>query len=1153
MLNLITGRSGCGKTEYLRSILKSEAGLGDNKLILIVPEQFSFESERAFLEQLPAKEAQSIEVLSFTRLSDFVGRSLGGLSGTQADEGTKIIIMMRSLEGLRDSLNWYSSHCRSVSLAKELVKLIGEFKREKITPGMLEEASKLTPVKTLSSKLHEIALIYSAYDALFSQSFIDESTLSDRLCKALRKNNFFSGYTVCVDAFKGFTGQEFEILVHIISQAKEVYIALTTPDIYAPDPSMIFGSVNDTAKKLISIAKEANIKVRIVPDKEIGLSEGLRFSSPALKFLEKNIFYPTDSLYTEPTEDITLVSASTINDECAFIAAQARRLMRTESMRLRDMAVIVRNEEDYRFELISAFKRFGIPVFEDKRQPISNQPLISLCKSVMQILIGGFTTENILRYLKSGLSPLSDIEASELENYALLWNFSAKAWGSEFTNSPAGMDELHSDKEKNENAERLAELNKMRSKIIPPLKRFKSKIKDTNALEISTAFYEFLVKTEVPERLKQLSIELNADGYPALAIEQNRVFEILMDILGKLGTVYGDTPTDLDTYYSLFCAVLSATDLGSIPHTLEEITIGSADRIRLSDAKIVFAAGCAEGIFPAVPVMSGLLSARDRKALSELGIELSQSSELKACEERFIAYSAVTLPREKLFISYHQNNEESGGLAPSVIFENTKSLFGDSIQYIDTQLLSPEFFAETKDGAFGIYAENYGLIDQMNNDSLQSMHSIRSILEQEPLYSHRLHALDNVSCKKPFRIENPETATKLFRENMYLSASRVDTYHKCAFEYFCKYGIGAKPRKKAELSANIRGTVIHYVLEQMIKEHGKDGLLGLSPKDRQMCVDKWLDTYLYEVIGGFEDKTIRFKYLYTRLRLSLYDVINRLCAEFESSEFVPCDFELSIDNEAAKQGEGVPSYSLELDDGGQLEIHGSVDRVDKYEKDGITYIRVVDYKSGGKDFVLSDILYGLNMQMLIYLFAIESGGKERYGDVKSAGILYYPAKRSSVSMTAKHMPKEELEDKTIKAGRGSGLFLLDENTLEAMEKGLEGRFIPIVSKTKKDGASELSGNLITAEQLGKLRVRIDSILCEMAKSLHKGLIPAYPAFNSGAYANTCKYCDYSDVCGIEDGDRKEIQKLNNSTVFEELQDGFEELQNGEQNRGDDCV
>ena len=1133
MLHLVTGRSGSGKTTYVRKVLGTLASQGEDRLLLIVPEQYSFASERAILEQFGERTGQNIEVLSFTRLADYVFREEGGMAGTPADEGTKIILMLKALQGVQDQLELYRKHVDSVSLANELLHTISELKQAGISPSLLKEAAGKEAAglrKTLQKKMQELYLIYAAYDAEFSLRYTDDDLLLTRLFHKLRENAFFSGYTIAVDGFKGFTGQELQVLEQLLLQCDNVYLTLCLDKVQRGsgepaqrDPSLIFESVNDTAKKVLQLAREHQVPVFLDKPEDTGLEQGLRFESNALKVLEQNLFYPITGVYEEDTEDIHIHVGQDLFEECNFIAATIRKLLREEHFRLNDIAVIVRNEEDYRRELQSAFRRYQIPYFEDSRQPVQNQPVIALTGAVFTLLTSGFTTEHLLRYCKTGLSELSDEDVAKLENYALLWNLDAKAWTREFTLHPDGLGVVETEQSKTE----LEHLNELRTKVVLPLVGLREKVKDATAEDISKAYYDFLLRTHVPQHLKQYAIAYHEAGFTALAAEQDRIWSLLMSILDKLATVMGDRRIPVRTYQNLLNAVVAVTDIGNIPQALDQVTIGAADRIRLSSPAICFVAGLAEGVFPALPHTSGIFNAADRKALLELGLELSLPDELKACEERYIAYTAVTAASQRVYLSYHRIDGPGVSLEPSVVIRSVKALFGDHVTTTEAGLLPVEYYAETGDSTFTAYA------DSRQADRVETSPetvTLRAVLEEQPGMTGKLYALDKVAEHKPFQIQDRSIATALFGQNMGLTASRVDVYEHCAFQYFCKFGLNAKPRETAKLDPAKSGTVIHYVLEQIIKCHTMDGLIEMTREQRNESVDILLDIYVNEQMGGLEDKAVRFRYLYERLKLSLYDIVDRLVEEFKVSDFRPVDFELSIGPSKEEGKESIPSYRLELDDGGTLEIYGSIDRVDTFVENGTTYVRVVDYKTGGKTFKLSDVLYGLNMQMLIYLFSVEAGGQERYTeDIKPAGIFYYPAKRNTVSMTSRSMMKEKIDSEKVKVDRGNGLFLLDETTLKHMEHDLTNRFIPV--KFKKDNS--LYGNLITAYNMGQLRKKVDTILTEMAQSLHTGNIEAKPA-KGGNYEMTCQFCDYASVCRFQEDHYKEIQDLNEEEIFELL-------------------
>lgn len=1122
MLHLVTGRAGSGKTATLRNLLGSLAAEGKEKLLLIVPEQYSFLSERAILEQFGPQVGQRIEVLSFTRLAaDYVFRELGGMAGQMADDASKIILMLRAMNSVQDKLSFYQDHANSVPLAKELLHLVKELHQAAVVPEQLETiAAELTDRTNLSTKLTDLSLILQAYEAFFSRNYMDEDLLPERLCEKLDQTNFFRGYTIGIDGFKGFTGQELELLRRLIKQADDVYITLPTPDLTGEDPQMIFPAVKRTGKELETLAKKDGTKVFL----EGCAHNGIRFQEEALKVLEQELFSPLAKKWDGTQSSVFAYEADTLTEECNYIAATARKLMREQGLRSKDMAVIVRQEEDYKQELLSAFRRYDIPFFDDSRQPIINQPLIVLMNGLLTILNYGFTTENLLHYVKSGLSPLTQNEVSELENYALLWNLKAKDWQNEFTLSPFGLDPCNKDIA----AEKLAKLNSYRTKIMVPLTHLKFDVKDSNAEGICKAFYLFLKNTNVPNALERLAVAYDKNGFTELAIEQDRIWTMLMDIFDKLATYSGTAVMSIGTFANLFGAVVEMATFANIPSGLDEITVGSADRIRLENPKVVFLAGCAEDRFPATVKITGVLNRAERHLLrEEFELNLSLSEEDKAAEERFMAYAAACSATDRLYLSYHKlDGNES--LTPSILITSAQTLFGETILHSGKDL-SDAYFAETKDSAFATYARCLA-----NPDAASLAAGLREALKDDV----RLKALDATLEDREFQMDNPAVATELFGKDMGLSASRVDNYHKCAFGYFCRYGLKAEPRKTATLDAAHNGTVIHYVLEQIIKDSTMPALIQMTKEERHLLVERWLNTYVEEELGGLSNKPLRFQYLYRRLAYTLTDVVERLVEEFKNSDFLPTDFELSI---GPKEGEdGIPAYTLPLPQGGSLSIYGSIDRVDTYEKDGTTYVRVVDYKSGGKDFVLSEVVnYGINMQMLIYLFATMENGGQRYKSPSPAGIYYYPAKRAKLKMETRAEGTETLTKQKSKADLGSGLFVLNEDLLEAMEHGLEKKSIPIGSDFfKKDGS--LKDGLITEDNLFTLRDRINHILIQMASSLQEGLIPANPAWDASRGLGPCKYCDYYPICRLEE-DRykrspnfKEVVKTSQQDAIDEL-------------------
>ncbi|MBR5753779.1 MAG: hypothetical protein IKX83_04770, partial [Clostridia bacterium] len=576
MLQLVTGRSGSGKTEYVRGLLGRLAEQGEAPLLLLVPEQYSYDTERAMLRRFGNRTAQRVEVLSFTRLADYVFRDIGGNAGVVADEGTKLILMLRAMDTVSEKLDYYQKNRTDVRLAKELLQIFREIQQSGAALSRLEEVAGEVDSPVLSRKLRELSLIFNVYDALFRNRYSDGELQLEKLCAALEEHRVLEGAVIAVDGFKSFTGQEFRLLGLLLSQAKDVYVTLCT-DGSGPDPSMIFHSVDETARRLKNMAKQRDIPVRIVPREESGLEDGQRYLSEELKYLEKSLFDPTSERWTKDAKHLTVCESPTVFDECEWIAATARKLLREEGLRARDIAVIVRDEEAYRSELLASFRRYDLPVFDDARQPVGQQPLVVLCRAVLNLLANGFSADNLLQYMKTGLCGATPEQTAEFENYVFTWDIPGRAFREDFPWNPFGLDAAYRSDAEVEEA--LGLLNETRKAVMAPLLRLRGRVRDASFREVGEAFYRFLTDTNVPEQLKNYAVRLDEAGLPDLAGEQDRVWDVVIGTIDRLTAVYGEERVrSMKQYADLFHAILSITDLGRIPQGLDEIIVAGADR-----------------------------------------------------------------------------------------------------------------------------------------------------------------------------------------------------------------------------------------------------------------------------------------------------------------------------------------------------------------------------------------------------------------------------------------------------------------------------------------------------------------------------------------------------------------------------------------------
>lgn len=1115
MLRFVLGRNGSGKTEYVRSLLAQRLSAGETGLLLIVPEQFSYETEREMLKKVGAKAMMHLQILSFSRLAENVLAETHPSAQPPITDGMRAVLMSLALEALGEQAEIYQKYKNRTRLLESLVTFSTELKQCALTPADLQETADKLMGGTLRQKLTELSLITQMYNALVHQRFSDDTDLLTILANTIPETDYFNGKTVVFDAFAGFTKQERDVIAALLPRCADVYVTLCT-DGDEQNGACIFDNVNDEMRKLKRVAALQNTAVA----KPVFLDASKADKTPELKFLEENLFACRRPQFPDPPNGIALYSAANRTEECEFAARTIRKLLREENCRARDIAVLQRRKDTYDSALRAAFIKYEVPFFEDRRRPVAAQPIMQLTDSLLDMAANGVTTETLMRYLKTDLAGFSAEETAELENYAVIWSIDRAKWHSDFTENPDGLGASMQTKSE----EKLEMLNCLRRRAVAPILEFRRDFSQGTAAEKSERLYRFLIGIGADTSLKACALALLDAGAVAEAQQQDAVWEQLMQILDMLAGIPGEGELTPKRYRELFTVLLESADLGQIPDGLDTVCIGSADRIRIAPPRFVFILGANEGVFPENPPTQGVLNDTDRKILLPLGLELTETAEYKAVDERFFAYYALTLPKERLYVSWSMADYEGGSMAQSALVSELQGMF-PALSVTDSQTVPLEEKIEGEASAFEVLADGF-------SDSSALSATLKAYFEEKPAYRAKLDALSRAAGEEPVKISDPAVAERLFGRDMLLSASKAESYYKCPFSYFCKFGLQLKPIKKAELDYAQSGTVIHYCLESILSQYDRETLMSMPHADLRSAVRGSITSYAQEKMGGEDSKDARFVYLLQNLTETVLDVLIRLISEFSVSAFIPTDFELSIRPDGA-----IAPYRLPLPDGGSLRIIGSVDRVDVMQKDGKSYLRVIDYKSGGKEFNLSEVFSGLNMQMLIYLFAIYENGRERYGEIVPAGVLYLPAK-SVEDKLPRDAEEEDIRAARLQNSRMNGVVLDNTDVILGMDSSASGLFIPVTAR-----GESFMGKLLNAEEFAALRQKVDENLCDLGMLLHEGVIPVLPT-KRGDKNLACAYCDYAAVCGYEEGDavrqvpdygrfdiaKRELQKKEEETV-----------------------
>ncbi len=1084
MLTFLFGADHRAKREYIGERLNAAVNAGEQP-VLIIPEQENFDRDKDLMLRYGEKVSNAMRITSFSHFCRALLESHMLAVKPRADDTAVSVLMSLAVKQVSDELEIYGGHYRRPGRVQELVAFYNELANAGKSPrDLLLAGGSLTG--SLKQKTKELSLIFTAFDGLITKRFSTETDNINVAAGLISQTDEFADTDFWFDDFRGFTGAQLHFLAALLPKCRNMYISLTGyPDAVS---GVCFPHVLKTRRRLSIAANENNVQIHV---EVIGSGE----KSAGLAHLRNHLFSLVPEEYSGKTPDVRIMSAANRYEECEIIALRAKQLLDDGFCRARDIAVLHRDDA-LTAPLISALKKYGVPVFEDDRRNLFSYPLVRLILCAAEIAAKGFSTETLLSALKTDMTGISVEDAGALQNYAYRWQIDGRAWETDFKGNPLGIGEENTE----ESVEMLAHINEVRGRLVEPLKKLRQAFKKESAVESGKALYLYLKEIDAAAHFQTYAEYLFARGEEARAIECAGVWDACMEHLDALVGAVGENTVSPLYFYELLTLSMSGGSIGYIPPGVDKMTVGSVDRTRILNPKAVFIPGFVEGVFPKRTAGGGLLSSKELRALSELDLSLEKLPEDIYEEERLILYNTLNLPERLLYITYPAARTTGEKTEPSPVIDELKRLFPD-LKTESAAAVSPLERVRTVETAFGQYAQAL-----RENDELSA--TLLSLLSGDPVYAAGVRSLRRAVNGNEGDFPDPAEALRLFGKNIGMSASRAETYAKCPFKYYCRYGMGVEKLSASRLDARINGLIIHKAMEDILLAHKDGSLPYLSDEELRAEVSASVDAYCESNLGGVANLPPAMLRTLGRLKNEIFELLRLRREEFDNCRFTVADTELKIGYD-----DGIGGYQVPLPDGGTLTVYGSVDRVDLMKDGKEQFVRVIDYKTGGKEFRLSDVFYGLNMQMLIYLFAICDNGKEKYGDVLPAGILYVPAKTAG-KMLERHATEDDIVHRRYEIGRMNGLILEDTKVITGMEIAARGVFID--AAVNDDGT--LTGHLLTLREFGLLHKKIDAVLRDLGMNLHAGHIPALPVEEDGRIS--CDYCDYSAVCLREPGGAK---------------------------------
>lgn len=1091
MIQFLYGRAGSGKTAWITQAIRADIEHGHSVMVL-VPEQEVLFCEQALSVALDGLPLISLEVLSFRRLANLIFRKYGGLSYHCLGRGAQALLLWKALKSCAGQLTEY----RSVSLADQgflylMLDTITEFSICKITPEQLQKTADAMESSLLKRKLEDFAILYAVYLQLLHQDYDDVSDELSRAADLVQNRDFFANKRVYLDSFHTFSPQEYALLRPVFTQSEHVTVAMS----FLPKQLEItFASVAQTAKKLHDLATEAGCD--IAPD--ICRKDLPRFESSDLALLSTYLWrMESKAIATHSPQNIRVVACADPFEEAEIIAADIHRRVRTEGLRYRDFAIFTRSLQRYDGILDVVMEKYKIPCYFSKRQALSNHPLLRVLQCALQVLDRKFRFQDMIAYLKTERTGLTLAETQELTEYATTWKITGLRWvdGVLWTMNPEGFSDVMTE----ESAQLLVRVNAAKEKLVAPLLRLSAAFTENASVrEVSCAIIRFFDDLQIRASLEQSAqtddAKIEITVWNALMDTMDQLVQLLLEV-----TV---TPRD---YHQLLSVLIREADYGTIPPTMDQVVFGDAAQMRTAKLKGVYIIGANEGIFPMNGAIPNLLNDHERKRLHQVGITLLPDSVERSREELFYAYRAVSAPSSFLTVTYAKENPDGTVIASSVLPKRILTLF-PQLQEEDAAQFPLTVRAECAESAVEMLSEY---------DKTESANALRTVLCRQEAYAKRLQYAQMPLKLKELTLSEA-VIKKCYPADLAVTQARLDSYVKCKFSHQCRYLLKLKEPKAAEFQQVDTGNFVHRILETVLSRlHTPKGLrTDLTDQELEWLTDTVIADYIRHVCGTENAYSKRLENLFRRLRKNTLLLLRNLLHEFSQSQFIPQFFEMPIQK---NQTDSATPLEIPLADGTHIFVYGKIDRVDTYTEGETVYLRIVDYKTGSKQFRLSDIQQGLNLQMLLYLFSLwnapprillDAAGVDENATVLPAGILYFSAKPAPQTLSAENFTTENAM-KAAEASLGrSGLLLAEEPVLRAMEQNLEGRYLPVSAKDLEH--PEKVTSLTTLAEFGALMQNVSGTVAKIGEQIKQGISDAIP--RAEHEVSPCTYCAYGAVC-----------------------------------------
>lgn len=1136
-LRFCFGPSGSGKSHRIyEEIMQRAAEEPGRNFLIIVPDQFTMQTQKDLVMRSDRDGILNIDVLSFGRLSHRILEEVGTKEMPVLDDTGKSLVLQKVAADLKEQLPAMGSLLHKQGYIHEVKSAISEFMQYGIsTQDMDKLITSAQKRGALAMKLKDLKTLYRGFQDYIRDHFITTEETLDVLRRSLSKSKILKGSVVVFDGFTGFTPIQNRLIQELMRVCAETIVTVTIG--VGEDPYKMDGE-----QKLFHLSKKTVADLeKLAAEAEVERGEDLfvkggpnRFAkAPALHYLEQNLFRYQYEPYAGEQQEIHMFEALSPREEVHQTALYIRHLIREQGMTYRDIAVVIGDLEGYASYVETEFGQLEIPCFLDRTRGIVLNPMIEYIKSALQLYIKDFSYDTVFHFLRSGMADISREEIDELENYVI--RTGARGYRTYSRLFTRRTEELQGNVEGSEQAEEktMERLNRIRQQFMDAVEILHMGSQE-KAGDYVSHLYDFLEQNQVQQKLLNYQQQFEKEGDLSRAREYAQIYRLVMDLLDQVYELLGEEEISRQEFADILEAGFGEITVGTIPQNVDRIVVGDMERTRLKQVKVLFFLGVNDGNIPKNASKGGIISDMDREFLIESGTEMAPSPRQQMYIQRLYLYLNMTKPSEQLYLSYAKVNSEGKGIRPSYLIDTVRKLFpAMSVEYpqnrsrleqIEGRQEGARYLAEElREYVEGTLPEEERQDFYLMYRAYEADAAGRDLLTRAAFRRYRESGLSRI------------VARALYGQQLENSVSRLETYAACACRHFLQYGLSLQEREEFGFEASDMGTVYHAVLENFAGKLAESNLTwwdfteDFAAKAVKESVEAYAATYGETVLYS----SARNEYAITRMSRILTRTVLTLQKHLKQGSFQPDDYELSF-----RFAEDLDSIHVDLSEDEKMHLQGRIDRIDVSEDAEHVYVKVIDYKSGNRKFDLAALYYGLQLQLVVYMNAAMEMESRKHPDkeIVPAALLYYHIDDPTIE-TPVELTDEQINEQILAKLRMNGVVNSDPGVVERLDRYMQDKSVVIPVEKKKDGSFSARSGVLSREEMQLISSYVDAKIRSIGREILDGKIAANPYEKGNEEA--CTYCAYKKVCGFDGSipgyEKRQLEDLDKQALMQRMQ------------------